>query len=58
MSLEALLEIMTDCFLNPFLLEFIIPAEPLNAGDKMAAPGRYPKRARKTTSSAFFWPKW
>ena len=43
--------------LNPFLPEFIIPAEPLNAGDKMAAPGRSPKRAHNTTSSAFFRPK-
>ena len=43
--------------LNPFLPEFIIPAEPLNAGDKMAAPGRSPKQARNTTSSAFFRPK-
>ena len=43
--------------LNPFLPEFIIPAEPLNARDKMAAPERYPKRARNTTSSVFFRPK-
>ena len=42
---------------NPFLPEFIIPAEPLNAEDKMAAPGRYPKWARNATSSAFVQPK-
>ena len=41
---------------NPFLLEFIISAEPLNAGDKMAAPGK-PKRVRNATSNAFFRPK-
>ena len=45
------------CTFNPFLPEFIISAEPLNAGDKMAAPGRYLKQARNATSSAFFLPK-
>ena len=44
--------------INPFLPEFIIPAKPLNARDKMAVPRSYPKRARNTTSSAFNWPKW
>ena len=39
---------------KPFVQEFIIPAEPLNAADKMAGPGRYPKWARNTPSSAFF----
>ena len=43
-------------FFNPFLPEFIIAAEPLNARDKMLAPGRYSKRARNATSSAFFRP--
>ena len=42
---------------NPFVPEFIIPDEPLNAGDKMAAPERYTKRVRNVTSSAFFQPK-
>ena len=43
---------------NPFLPEFIlIPAEPLNARDKMAVPGRYPKWTRNANSSAFFRPK-
>ena len=39
------------CFLtiNPFLPEFIIPAEPLCAGDKMAVPGRSPKRNTSVT---------
>ena len=31
--------------INPLVPEFIIPAEPLNSGDKMAAPGKYTKRA-------------
>ena len=43
-------------FFNPFLPEFIIAAEPLNARDKMLAPGRYSKRACNATSSAFFRP--
>ena len=30
---------------NPFLPQFIIPAEPLNAGDKMVVPRRYPKHS-------------
>ena len=51
---------VTSCvtmYVNPFLPEYIISAGPLNAGDKMVAPGKYPKRARNTTSSAFFRPK-
>ena len=42
---------------NPFVPEFIIPAEPLNAGHKMVAPGAYTKRACNAPSSAFFWLK-
>ena len=43
--------------INSFLPEFIIPTKPLNAEDRMMAPGKYPKRARNATSSAFVWPK-
>ena len=51
MELQVIFKVATFIF-NPFHPEFIILAEPLNAGDKMAAPERYPKRTRNATSSA------
>lgn len=41
---------------NPLVSEFKIPAEPINALDKMAAPRRQPMSVR--ISSAFLQPKW
>ena len=39
---------------NPFVLEFIIPAELLIAADKTTAPEKYSKRAHNVLSSSFF----
>ena len=43
---------------NPLSPEFKIPAEPINAGDKMAAPRREPISLRITLYSPFIQPNW
>ena len=39
--------------LNPLVPEFRIPAKPINAGDKVAAPWQQPMSVRITPPSAF-----
>ena len=41
---------------NPLSAEFKIPAEPINTGDKMAAPRREPISLRITLYSPFLQP--
>ena len=42
-----------ESLVNPLILEFKIPAEPINAGDKMAAPRREPISVRIMLYSPF-----
>ena len=45
-----------DHMLNPLAPEFKIPAEPINAGDKMAVPSQEPISLRITLYSPFLQP--
>ena len=48
---------MEEC-INPLVPKFKIPTEPINAGDKRAAPKRQPISVHITPSSAFLQSKW
>ena len=51
-----LLDSSLCCHFNPLVQEFKIPVEPINAGDKMAAPRREPISLRITLYSPFLQP--